>query len=51
MSNAYIVAMGIGTVFVGLICIVILCKILGAICCAVEKNVHTEETAPVGEAP
>ena len=51
MSNAFIVAMGIGTVFVGLICIVILCKILGAICCAAEKNVHTEETAPAAEAP
>ena len=51
MTNAFIVAMGIGTVFVGLICIVILCEILGAICCAAEKNVHTEETAPAAEAP
>ncbi len=31
-SNAFVVALGMGTVFVGLICIVILCTIMSAIC-------------------
>lgn len=38
MSNTFIVVMGIATVFVGLICIIILCKIIGAICMAAEKK-------------
>ena len=38
MSNWFVVAMGIGTVFVGLICIIILCKIIGAICMAADKK-------------
>lgn len=32
VSNAFVVLMGIGTVFVGLICIVILCLIIGLFC-------------------
>ncbi len=28
----FVIVMGMGTVFIGLICIVLLCKILGAIC-------------------
>ncbi len=54
MSNAFVVAMGIGTVFVGLICIIILCKIIGAICVAAEKKntAKPENTAPaVAAAP
>ena len=31
-SNIFVVALGVGTVFVGLICIVILCEIMSAIC-------------------
>ncbi len=41
MSNAFVVAMGLGTVFVGLICIIILCKIIGAVCMAAEKKNNT----------
>ena len=44
-SNLQVVAMGIGTVFLGLICIVILCMIVGAICNAGKKN-SDEATAP-----
>ncbi len=47
MNNTFVVCMGIGTVFVGLICIIILCKIIGAICMASEKN----NSKPVKEAP
>ena len=32
MSNWFVVAMGIGTVFVGLICIIVLCYIMSALC-------------------
>ena len=32
MSNAFVVAVGLGTVFVGLISIIILCKIIGFFC-------------------
>ena len=38
MPNWFVVCMGMGTVFVGLICIVILCKILSAICMLSEKK-------------
>lgn len=34
----FVVAMGLGTVFIGLICIIILCKILGAVCTIIEGN-------------
>ncbi len=49
MNNTFVVCMGIGTVFVGLICIIILCKIIGAICMASEKKgtAKLDETAPV----
>lgn len=47
MSNAFVVAMGIGTVFVGLISIIILCKIIGAICSiGVKKSANTSPEAP-----
>ena len=32
MSNAFVVCMGIGTVFVGLILIIIMCKIVSFLC-------------------
>ena len=41
----FVVVMGIGTVFVGLICIIVLCSILGAICKALVK----EDKAPVAQ--
>lgn len=31
-SNAFVVLLGLGTVFFGLICIVLLCGLMGAIC-------------------
>lgn len=38
MSNVFVVAMGVGTVFFGLVCIVLLCLIMSAICRAAEKK-------------
>lgn len=32
MSNAFVCIMGIGTVFVGLVCLVFICYILSAVC-------------------
>ncbi len=44
----FVIAMGIGTVFLGLICIILLCKILGAICILIEKK---GDSAPTAKAP
>ena len=43
----FVIAMGLGTVFIGLICIVVLCKILGAVCTLIEKGPTAPVTAPV----
>ncbi len=49
MSNIFIVGMGVGTVFIGLLCIVLLCLIMSAICRAFERKPKTAEApaAPV----
>ena len=44
VSNAFVVIMGIGTVFIGLICIVLLCKIISLLCRAA-NNKDKEVTA------
>lgn len=44
VDNLYVVGMGLGVVFVGLISIIILCYIIGAICMSSGKK---EETAAV----
>ena len=46
MSNAFVCVMGMGTVFVGLICIIILCNIVGFIC-----RLIPEKTAETASAP
>ena len=38
IPNWFVVVMGIGTVFVGLICIIVLCSILGVACKAFVKD-------------
>ncbi|MCQ2450866.1 MAG: OadG family protein [Clostridia bacterium] len=42
MSNTFVVCMGIGTVFVGLILIIIMCKIVGLFC-----KIFVKENKPV----
>ena len=32
LSNAMVIGLGMGTVFVGLICLILICYIMGAIC-------------------
>ncbi len=48
MSNAFVVAMGVGTVFVGLICIIIVCMIMSSIVRAFvkTKTVENKSAAP-----
>jgi Na+-transporting methylmalonyl-CoA/oxaloacetate decarboxylase gamma subunit len=43
MPDAFVVASGIGVVFLGLVCIVILCKLVGLFCTMGSKK----EEAPV----
>ena len=55
-SNLFVVLMGLGTVFVGLVCIIVLCSISGAIIQAVEgkkksKQPQADVKAPVASAP
>ncbi len=45
MSNAFIVGLGFGVVFVGLVCIVIMCKIVSAFCMiGTNKKIDTAPT-------
>ena len=48
-SNTFVIALGIGTVFVGLICIVILCEIMSAICN--KFLAKPAKAAPAAQAP
>lgn len=51
-SNTFVVAMGISIVFIGLICIVLLCKIVSAICMIANKKENaTPVTTSVSTAP
>ncbi len=47
MPNTFVVAMGIGTVFFGLICIIILSTLMSAICTKLgKKNAAAPAAAP-----
>lgn len=46
MSNWFVVAMGIGTVFVGLICIIFITKIMSFFCRGLVQNKPEEKIAP-----
>jgi len=42
----FVIVMGMGTVFIGLVCIVLLCKILGAVCSLFDgKKTDSKEIA------
>ena len=45
ISNLFVVCMGLGTVFFGLICIILICTIMGAVCKALIKE-KPETAAP-----
>ena len=43
ISNAMVIGLGVGTVFVGLICLIIICYIMGAVCRLFVKSDKKEE--------
>ena len=47
----FVVLLGLGTVFVGLICIVLICKLTGVIVSGTQKSEETPTAAPVTAAP
>ena len=49
LSNAFVCIMGMGTVFIGLICIVLICKLLAVVLKAIEKPEKTNMVAPAKE--
>lgn len=51
VSNLFVVVLGVGTVFLGLICIVILCKIIGLFCGAAKNKEKDSTPTPVNTAP
>ena len=46
LSGAFVVAMGMGTVFIGLICIILLVKLMSLIINGVAKNEADKPAAP-----
>ncbi len=48
IPNVFVVAMGVGTVFLGLICIILICKIMSALCAPrkTRETAVTESTVP-----
>ena len=46
MSNLFVCVMGIGTVFFGLICLILLTSVMGYVCKNIEKNKPAQATAP-----
>lgn len=47
MSNLFVLGLGLATVFAGLICIIIICKLMSAICSRFDQN----PTQPAVAAP
>ncbi len=46
ISNLFASGLGIGTVFVGLICLILLCYVVGFFCKGTAKKEAPKETAP-----
>lgn len=54
MSNGFVVLMGLATVFIGLICIILLIMIVSALCrisSSVAPQSQAKDTAPVSVSP
>lgn len=50
-SNLFVVLMGICTVFIGLICIIVIVSIMGAICRKLVKPAPQAQTLPASAPP
>ncbi len=46
MSNLFVCAMGVGTVFFGLVALVFICYALSAVCKAITKNAPAPAASP-----
>ncbi len=51
LSNAFVVIMGLSTVFIGLICIIILCEVMGGICKTLIKDTKKEASSQASVTP
>ena len=51
MSNLFVLGLGLATVFAGLICIIIICKLMSAICSRFDKNPTQPAVAAPAAAP
>ncbi|MDD6734863.1 MAG: OadG family protein [Clostridiales bacterium] len=51
LSNGMVVSIGVGTVFFGLICLVLLCYIMSAVCKAFTKNEPKQKEAISANVP
>ncbi len=51
LSNAMVVGLGLGTVFVGLISLIVICYIMSAVCRMFKKEEKAAAAAPVVSAP
>ncbi|MBR7070632.1 MAG: OadG family protein [Clostridia bacterium] len=47
MSDWFVVGMGVGTVFTGLVCIIVFCMIMSGICRLFAKKPKETQVAPV----
>lgn len=50
MSNLFVCVLGMGTVFLGLICIIGLCKISSLVCSSFTKDEAKKTSSPTGPA-
>ena len=51
MSNLFVCLLGMGTVFLGLICIIALCKISSFLCSFFSENTNKETSSDAKSAP
>ena len=51
MSNLFVLCLGLGTVFFGLICIIFICKIMSAVLAGLSKKPEAQPAAPTVAAP
>jgi len=51
MSNLFVLCLGVGTVFFGLICIIFICKIMSAVLAGLSKKPEAQPAAPAVAAP
>ena len=50
MSNLFVVCLGMGTVFIGLIIMIFICKIMSALCLKMDKKTPAPASAPKAKA-